>query len=350
MKKIPSFLFLLTLLTACSAPTPAIPPTLPPVENTPLPTQALQFTPIPTLTFTPVPTEGFPTFVAPTSTPDPSTRPNTIQFPANGTYVDINDFIAINTSKTYTVNAMKGQIMSVSVLPQSADNNWTYIPLQIKGADGSVLCPQTESDCTAWRGVLPATQDYFITLSPATDVIQFMLRVAINPPGKSEQYFQYSNPANGVALTYSDYFAPVFPVFSNYKIVPELALYMNDQETYVKTNLSEAYFFLGSSADPQMVATCTDSNPNGGAIEQIVGNEVINSFTFVHSTSAGAGAGNLYEQEIYRMAYNNICYEVIYHMHSANIGNFPPDTVTEFDRNAIMNKMYTVFSTLTISK
>ncbi len=116
MKKILSFLFLLFFITACAPSTPAIPPTLPPViKNTP-PPQTIQFTPIPTLTVAPLPTEGFPTFVPPTNTQPPAGQPAVIQFPANGTYAEIIDIVPMNTSKTYSVNAMKGQVMSVSVL------------------------------------------------------------------------------------------------------------------------------------------------------------------------------------------------------------------------------------------
>ncbi len=140
----------------------------------------------------------------------------------------------------------------------------------------------------------------------------------------------------------------MLPVTGNYKITPELALYLNDNDTYIKTNLGEAYLFIGSSADPQIVSTCTDPNPNGGGPEQIIGDEVVNGFTFVHSTSSGVGAGNIYEQEIYRTNYNNVCYEVIYYLHSSNIGNYPPGAVTEFDRNAIIQKLYGVFSTFAI--
>jgi hypothetical protein len=96
------------------------------------------------------------------------------------------------------------------------------------------------------------------------------------------------------------------------------------------------------------VTTCTDPNPNGGGPEQVVGNEVINGYTFVHSTSDGAGAGNYYQQEIYRMVNKSVCYEVIYFIHYTNVGNYTPGTVTEFDSVALMQKFYGVFSTFTI--
>lgn len=338
--------FLLSLLTAaCTSPIPA-PTQASIIENTPLPTQAIQFTPIPTFTAEAQPTTGFPTFTPPTALPG---QPNVIQFPANGTYTDITDVIASGSSKIYSINAMQGQVMSISVLPQIPAGGWGYIPMQIKGADGSILCPQSaDTECMFWRGALPASQDYFVTLTPNGDVPQFTMRVAINPPGTDAQYFQYNNPATDLSLTYPDTFVPAIPVVGNYKINPELTLHFIDATVYDKTNLSEVYLFISSTSDAQVVVTCTESNQNGGAPEQVVGNDVVNGFTFVHSTSQGAGAGNYYEQEIYRMVNKNICYEVIYFIHSTNIGNYTPGTVIEFERDALMQKLYGVFSTFTI--
>ena len=89
-----------------------------------------------------MPTESFPTLAPPTELPPG--QPDEIRFAANGTYADVVDSIATGASKTYSLNAMKGQVMSVSVLPQIPDGNWGYIPMQIKGADGTVLCPQVD--------------------------------------------------------------------------------------------------------------------------------------------------------------------------------------------------------------
>jgi len=347
MKKIISFFFLLSLLITACASQNSTPEQTAAIDNTALP---VEFTPIPTFTAE-VQTAVQPTVESPTLTPPTaqSDQSNVIKFAANGTYTDVKDSIVTGASKTYSINAMQGQIMSISILPQIPDGGWGYIPMQIKGADGSILCPQSvDSECVFWRGALPASQDYFVTLTPNGDVPQFVMRVAINPPGKSIQYFQYSNSATGLSLTYPDTFTPAIPAIGNYKTTPELSLHFIDTDTYAKTNLGEVYLFISASSDTQVVTACTEPNQNGGASEQVVGTEVINGFSFVHSTSEGAGAGNYYEQEIYRMVNKNICYEVIYFIHSSNIGNFPPGQVIEFDRDVLMQKLYGVFSTLTI--
>lgn len=345
MKKIISFLLLLPFLAACAAPA-SVPAQTSVIENTVSPT----FTPIPTFTVE-AQTVVQPPADLPTLTP-PAVQSgllNIIQFNVNSAYADITDSIAAGSSKTYLISAIQGQMMSISILPQIPEGDWGYIPMQIKGADGSILCPQVvDYDCIFWRGALPSSQDYFVTLTPTGDVLQFVMRVAINPPGKDAQYFHYNNAVTGLSLTYPDSFAPAIPAAGNYKINPELTLQFIDSKTYEKTNLSEVYLFVSSTTDAQVVAACTSPNQNGGGPEQVIGNEVINGFTFTHSVSEGAGAGNYYEQEIYRMVHKNICYEVIYFIHSSNIGNYPPGVVAEFDRNAILQKLDDVFSTFTI--
>jgi hypothetical protein len=260
------------------------------------------------------------------------------------------DSLASGTSKTYNLNAMQGQIMSVSILAADVAGAWGYFPMEIKGSDGTVLCPvEANTECGFWRGKLPSSQDYFITVKSGGDLPNFTLRVAINPPGKTEQIFQYNNPKTGLALTYSDFFAPSrFPSSANNKINSDLTLQFIDTNSYVKTNLGEVYFLVGSSSDPQAVATCTDPNPNGGALEEAKGSKAINGYNFVHSQAVGAGAGNYYQQEIYRMVNKNVCYEVIYFIHYSNIMNYTPGAVTEFDSNALMQKLDGVFSTFAI--
>ena len=345
MKKITYFLLALSLLAlACNM------SATPTVVNTEVSTIASQFTAIPSLTPEPaIQATALPT-LTPVPVPPASNNGITpILFDANGTYKDVYDSIPAGSSKTYSVNASKGQITSISAFPQIPNGSWGYVHLQIKGADGTLLCPQApNTDCPFWRGTLPSSQNYFVPVTTEGDAVNFILRVAINPPGKNSQSFQYYNPSTGLSLTYSDMFVPAIAPYANHKIQTELALQLIDSATFNKTNLGQAYLLFSSSKDAQVVATCTEPNATA-EVEQLVGNEIVNGYNFVHTTSDGVGAGNLYEQEIYRIAVNNVCYEVIYYMHSSNIGNYPADSgITEFDRNAVTQKFYSVFSTFAI--
>ena len=101
----------------------------------------------------------------------------------------------------------------------------------------------TNPQCMFWRGVLPASQDYYVTLAPNIDVPQFVMRVAINPPGKEFQYFQYQNSATGLVINIPDTFAPALPVAGNYKTDPELTLQFIDSKA-LRENQPERSVFV----------------------------------------------------------------------------------------------------------
>jgi len=295
-------------------------------------------------TSSPIPTLSATNTSQPASVANPGISASPIQFGPNGTYVDILDSIPAGKSKTYSVRAMKGQVMSVS-FHQNDESEWTSIPMQIIGADQTVLCADV---CEFWRGVLPATEEYFVTVTPAADAIDFLMRVAINPPGAATQSFLYANKYESASLTYTDMFAPaLFPVAQVSRIQPELALRFIDTQFYANTNLFEAYFLFGSSTDAQAVSTCTQTASLGGP-ETGNGDVTINGVSFTKSVGGGVGAGNIYEQTYYRTVHNGICYEITYFFHYGNIGNFDPGSVKEFDHTALIQKFDQILSTLTL--
>ncbi len=279
-----------------------------------------------------------------------------IQFDANGTYKDILvDDIPAGGTKAFSINAMKGQIMSVSTWRQDGTEN--YLPqIRILGVSGSTLCPTANRQCLFWRGVLPSTQNYFVifTADPNWGAAGFMMRVAVNAPGTDRQYFQYRNKTTGVLLTYNDAFAPTGGFLDGYistgayKIRPELILHLIDTKTFENTNLSAVYLTIGSTKDAQVVSACLNTDWDGMA-EQVVGKEVINGYEFFHTERDGIASGHYGEQENYRMVYGGFCYEVIYHIHSVNIGNFSPGAmVVEFDRKTILQELNEIFSSFRI--
>jgi len=336
---------LLSLVIACNLPTATEPATADQSlseASLATPTTEIFPTTAPTSVL-PSPTPYIPTPLALTPVHLPQNVPVIpIQFSPGGTSEDIQGNVPADGSKTYIFNASQAQITAISVYGG-------YFPLQIQGRDGQVLCPtEPNTECYFWRGALPTWQDYYIILKSGNDQTQYTLRLAIIPPGLDALYFHYQNPATGLSITYADTFAPAIPVQANYKTEPELSLQYIDTQAYDNTNLSEVYFLLSSTSDTQVVKTCTEPNQKGGSPEVVVGTEGINGYTFVHSSAEGAGAGNYYQQEIYRMVNDNVCYEVIYFIHSTNVLNYEPGTVTEFDRNAVLQQLYGVFSTFTI--
>jgi len=356
MKKLLSIM-LLILLSGCSFQmqrvTPDISKTLPPVSEQPdVPTFPATETPPAMLDI-----NATDDFVAtksaagtvPTETPQ-NVGAYSIQFAPNGTYLDLVDSISVGTSKTYTVSASKSQVMSVS-MNVGLDQDWTVIPLQITGADGTILCDPIvfNIECYFWRGVLPASQDYFITLKPETNVSNFILRVAIAPPGTQTQTFSYTSQNGRASLMYTDEFAPVhFPEMHLYKFAPELALQFIDTNSLMGTNLVEAYYFFGASNDPVYVNGCLQPPAN---VENEIdkGSVTINGVTFVESQRGGAAAGNLYEQTYFRTVNQWTCYDITFFIHYADMGVYAPNLIVkEFDREALMQKLRAILATVVI--
>ena len=342
MKKITFFLVVLLFLIACSMPS-IIATEAPALVALPTSPTARPFT-SGLIISSPTP---FPT-LPPTLTPMPLPQTfssNTIQFDLNGTWKDILDNVLSGNSKVYTLNAMQGQIMSVSVFAPGGDSK--SFPIQVQGRDGTVLCPvEQNTECYFWRGALPISQDYFITVKSGGELTKFILRVAINPLESSEQTFGYNDPATGSRFLYSDQFAPMgLPSLLNNKTDLRAALQLIDTNSYVNTNLGEAYFAFGSSKNSEIVATCTDLNKNSGAPETEHGKELINGYNFTYSVAFDAGAGNVYSQHIYRMADRGVCYEAIFFIHYSNIDNYPPGVVKEFDQEGLLQKFKGILST-----
>jgi hypothetical protein len=339
-------LFLIFAISACTFQVDVIETPTP--GGAVLPIDSSTSTPIPTAdhSATPpsLPTLSVTNTSLPASVGGPADPVHPIQFAPGGTYADIIDSIKAGESKTYSVRAMKGQVMSVS-FRQNDEAQWSYITLRIIGADGSLLCAD---DCQFWRGALPATQDYFVTVTPAADASEFMMRVAVNPLGAATQSFPYENKYRNGTLSYTDAFAPgSLQGAPMYRIPPELTLQYIDTQSYADTNLIEAYLLFGSSTDSQVVSTCTEPVVLDAA-ETVVGEVTFNGVSFTKTESSGVGAGNVYEQTHYRAARNGTCFEFTYFIHYGNIGNYDPSTVTEFSQEALLQSFDEVFSTFTL--
>jgi hypothetical protein len=236
--------------------------------------------------------------------------------------------------------------MSISILPEKPELQNTF-QLQIQGKDGTVLCPKKDESCSFWRGPLPSTQEYRIKVN-AQQSGAFGMRVAIDPPGTFSQTFDYADPQGRFTLSYSDEFAPAYYNGGEItKIAPAFSLQYIDTQQLTTTNLGEVYFLVGVSTDPQIVSTCIQPASLGGP-ESILGNSTVNGIDFTKSEATGVGAGNIYEQVYHRTVHNGSCYEITYFVHYGNIGNYPPGSVSEFDRTALYQQLDEIFSSMTL--
>lgn len=77
---------------------------------------------------------------------------------------------------------------------------------------------------------------------------------------------------------------------------------------------------------------------------------VENGTTYSRATSSEAGAGNIFETTVYALSGTSPCLAVRYFIHSANIQNFDPGTVTEFDRDALIAAFDAIRKTLVVGQ
>ncbi len=71
-----------------------------------------------------------------------------------------------------------------------------------------------------------------------------------------------------------------------------------------------------------------------------------NGTTYSLGTFSDAGAGNRYEETVYAIPGTNPCTAVRYFIHYGAIDNYPPGTVTEFNKTALINQFDMIRRTL----
>lgn len=66
------------------------------------------------------------------------------------------------------------------------------------------------------------------------------------------------------------------------------------------------------------------------------------------ATSSDAGAGNVREEIVYALANSKLCTAIRYHIHTTQIGNYPPGSVREYDRAALIAEFDTIRRSLVL--
>ncbi len=120
--------------------------------------------PLPTLT------------LAPTASPFPTLSPTPIriQFPAGGISATVSNTVTFPNRVEYILRAMQGQQMTVSINSAGDAANFSVLGV----ADGQPL-KRLENEDRVWTGILPATQDYLISVATPGGSAAFTLTVTI---------------------------------------------------------------------------------------------------------------------------------------------------------------------------
>ena len=100
------------------------------------------------------------------------------------------------------------------------------------------------------------------------------------------------------------------------------------------TNLSsDTYLSVESMATSTCSALAFLDEPASTSTQTIVENGT----TYEIAKGGGAAAGNFYEEYVYALPKTNPCIAIRYFIHSTNIGNYPPNTVKAYDKEALLS-------------
>lgn len=75
-----------------------------------------------------------------------------------------------------------------------------------------------------------------------------------------------------------------------------------------------------------------------------------NGLSYIAATSEDAGAGNRYETDLFVVNDTSPCIAVRYFIHSSNIANYDPGTVTQFDHARLIGWFDRIRATLKLGK
>lgn len=146
----------------------------------------------------------------------------------------------------------------------------------------------------------------------------------------------YANQTYGFQFAYPENFEFVTPTYPN--LQDKIVQLQTKANAYPNTNFNDAAF----SASAQFAKTLQDclalSLPES-ANKGFNTKTSINGVDFYMNKGAGAAAGNIYDQTVYRTLKGQNCIELSETIHTGNIGNYPPGQVTEVDKGQIQNQL-----------
>lgn len=116
------------------------------------------------------------------------------------------------------------------------------------------------------------------------------------------------------------------------------------QSAYPGTNFGDAAFTVSAEATDSL-EKCL--NLQSGAERQDAFDSknlvVVDGVNYYKSEGVGAAAGNTYENKTYRAYQDTFCFEIAETLHTSNIGNYDPGTVTEVDEDAVWERLDAIF-------
>ena len=147
----------------------------------------------------------------------------------------------------------------------------------------------------------------------------------------------YSNATYGFTFDYPTSMELVTPTYGNLK--DEVVQVQIPKEAYTGTNFDDAAISV-SAQSAKSLDDCLALTPPEGS-DGFKTKAIIHGVDFYVTKSSDAGAGNFYESKVYRTVKSKggTCIEISETIHTSNIDNYTPGTVTEVNQSDVQAKL-----------
>jgi hypothetical protein len=131
----------------------------------------------------------------------------------------------------------------------------------------------------------------------------------------------------------------------------EYCLYFNNSSTFAGTNFESAGLRIEKRPDLKTQAHCLGVEPSGyTTLTPTIATSTGYAISLFGNVGSGA-AGNLATDNIYRLAYNGICYEFDARIAQTDFGNYPSGTIQQFtstDQVNLQSEIQSILNTVTL--
>ena len=156
----------------------------------------------------------------------------------------------------------------------------------------------------------------------------------------------YKNTTYNFIFNYPDSVSFVTPTYSN--LEEKILQLQIPQSDYPKTNFGDAAFSVSTTYAKDLADCLAKNSPeNSDGFKTPI---KINDATFYKTSSSGVGAGNLYEATNYRtLTGTGTCIELVETIHTANIANYTPGSVTQVDKVNVQTRLDHILNTFKLN-
>ncbi len=154
-----------------------------------------------------------------------------------------------------------------------------------------------------------------------------------NNTGNTDNLQTYKYRPLGIEFKYPKEFQFTQPTYAN--LEDKVTQIEIPNSAYPETNFGDAAFTLSSS----FATTTQQCDELGSRNTSGLVSKEINGVTFSESLNTEAAAGNIYDSRTFRTLHGNTCIELVETVHTGNIGNYEPGTVTEINKDEVFKRL-----------